>query len=62
MVRRIATFAATWALEQVAGFGGALLLLWESLIWLVRPPFRWRLIFQQMEFIGAGTTNRGVTS
>ncbi len=55
MVRRIATFAATWTLEQVAGFGGALLLLWESLIWLVRPPFRWRLFFQQMEFIGAGS-------
>lgn len=30
-------------------------LLWESMIWAVRPPFRARLFIEAMEFIGVGS-------
>lgn len=42
-------------LSYVEGFGAALLLFWESLLWLFRPPFRWMLILQAMEFVGVGS-------
>ncbi|MDQ7032706.1 MAG: ABC transporter permease [Desulfonauticus sp.] len=35
--------------------GGMLLLLLESLWWLFRPPFRFRLFIKQMEFIGVNS-------
>ena len=37
------------------GFGSCLILLAESFVWLLRPPFRWRLFFQAMEFTGVGS-------
>lgn len=39
----------------IEGFGQGLILLWEGLYWMVRPPYRWRLLLRQMEFIGAGS-------
>ena len=36
-------------------FGDHALLLWRSLFWLFRPPFRPRLFLEQMEFIGVGS-------
>lgn len=42
-------------LAGVEGFGRALILLWEGLFLSFRPPYRWRLLLQQMEFIGAGS-------
>jgi len=42
-------------LAGVEGFGKALILLWEGLFLAFRPPWRWRLLLQQMEFIGAGS-------
>lgn len=35
--------------------GRIMLLLFETLFWVVRPPWRWRLIFKQMEFIGVNS-------
>lgn len=32
-----------------------MLLLLEAIFWLVRPPWRWRLFFKQMEFIGVNS-------
>jgi len=39
----------------VAIFGDHIILLGRSLAWLFRPPFRLRLFFEQMEFVGVGS-------
>lgn len=39
--------------------GELLLLFLQSVLWLIRPPFRWQLLFRQMEFVGVGSL--GVT-
>jgi phospholipid/cholesterol/gamma-HCH transport system permease protein len=36
-------------------FGVHALMLWQSLLWLFRRPFRLRLFLEQMEFIGVGS-------
>jgi len=55
MMRQMASLALRRTLGWIEGFGSALILLWEALFWLFRPPFRWRLFFQAMEFIGVGS-------
>jgi phospholipid/cholesterol/gamma-HCH transport system permease protein len=44
-----------WTIRQVEGIGGVTLLGVESVVGLFRRPFRWRLLLQQFEFIGAGS-------
>jgi len=39
----------------IALFGDHVILLFRSIIWLFRPPFRLRLFLDQMEFIGVGS-------
>jgi hypothetical protein len=39
----------------ITTFGEHILLLGRALAWLFRHPFRWRLFFEQMEFIGVGS-------
>ncbi|MGM0577081.1 MAG: MlaE family ABC transporter permease [Myxococcota bacterium] len=39
----------------VEGVGTMCILAWEAVVWLLRPPFRWRVILQSMEFIGVGS-------
>jgi phospholipid/cholesterol/gamma-HCH transport system permease protein len=39
----------------VAIFGDHIILLGRALAWLIRPPFRLRLFFEQMEFVGVGS-------
>lgn len=39
----------------IALFGDHVILLFRSVIWLFRPPFRLRLFLDQMEFIGVGS-------
>ena len=36
-------------------FGDHVILLFRSVVWLFRPPFRLRLFLDQMEFIGVGS-------
>jgi phospholipid/cholesterol/gamma-HCH transport system permease protein len=36
-------------------FGEHVLMLFRAVVWLFRPPFRPRLFFDQMEFIGVGS-------
>jgi phospholipid/cholesterol/gamma-HCH transport system permease protein len=36
-------------------FGDHALMLWKAMFWLFRRPFRPRLFFEQMEFIGVGS-------
>lgn len=42
---------------QIEWFGGFLLFLFEAARLLLTPPYRFRLIFQQMEFIGNQSFN-----
>lgn len=48
------------ALGRVTGrfveeLGGMALLLWQSLLFLPRRPYRWRYFFRQLEFIGVNS-------
>jgi phospholipid/cholesterol/gamma-HCH transport system permease protein len=45
----------SWLPGAVALFGEHVLLLVRALLWLFRPPFRLRLFFDQMEFVGVGS-------
>lgn len=45
----------TVALNISRETGRVMLLLLEALGWLFRPPWRWRLFFKQMEFIGVNS-------
>ncbi|MCA9525000.1 MAG: ABC transporter permease [Myxococcales bacterium] len=42
-------------LNIVEGTGKAALLFFETLVWTIRPPYRLRLLFQAMEFVGVGS-------
>src|SRR6266540_1415097 len=42
-------------LGVLAVFGEHMQLLAQSFAWLFRPPFRSRLFFEQMEFVGVGS-------
>ena len=35
--------------------GEMLLLLFQAFLWGIRPPYRWSLLIQQMEYIGVGS-------
>lgn len=51
MIRFFAYIGAT-TLSSVAEYGRIMLLLTEALGWIFRPPFRIRLLFRQLEFVG----------
>jgi phospholipid/cholesterol/gamma-HCH transport system permease protein len=36
--------------------GATVLLAWQALTWLVRPPYRWAQLLIALDFIGAGST------
>ncbi len=38
--------------ETLEGLGAWCRFVWASMAWGIRPPFRWKLLFQQFEFIG----------
>jgi phospholipid/cholesterol/gamma-HCH transport system permease protein len=41
-----------WCIQSVSQAGAMALLLLEAMRWMVRPPYRWKLLFRQMEFVG----------
>ena len=43
------------AIATVEGVGEMALMAWQSVVWLFRPPFRWRLMLQALEFVGVGS-------
>jgi len=43
-------------LDLLDDVGGTVLLAWQMLTWLVRPPFRWAQLLIALDFIGAGST------
>ena len=55
MIRRFVTHAVGSLSASVESFGSAIILLWQALLWVFRPPFRVQLYLQAMEFIGAGS-------
>ncbi|MCA9538594.1 MAG: ABC transporter permease [Myxococcales bacterium] len=42
-------------IDIIEGLGRAALLLIETLVWIPRPPWRLRIFFQAMEFVGVGS-------
>jgi len=55
MVGRALREAVKAVSGSIEGFGSALILLGQALVWLFRRPFRPALFLQAMEFIGAGS-------
>ena len=49
---RIFEFAGRPFVLVVEEFGKVFLLLVSAINWLLRPPFRFRVVFKQMEFVG----------
>jgi phospholipid/cholesterol/gamma-HCH transport system permease protein len=45
----------TFVLAPLAELGMLARMLFETVFWLVRPPYRVRLLIEQMEFIGVGS-------
>jgi phospholipid/cholesterol/gamma-HCH transport system permease protein len=39
-------------IQSIHQAGALVLLLLETLRWMLRPPFRWKLLIRQMEFVG----------
>jgi len=54
-MNRLLSFIGTPFLKMSISSGNFLILFVESIIWLFRPPFRWRIILKQMEFIGVNS-------
>jgi phospholipid/cholesterol/gamma-HCH transport system permease protein len=46
---------AEWSVRQIEGVGAMVMMAIESLVWLFRRPFRWRVFLQAFEFVGAGS-------
>ena len=59
---KILEFAGRTSIVAVEEFGRILLLFISSMAWMVRPPFRFRVVFKQMEFVGVNSlTVVGIT-
>ena len=41
--------------QRVEGLGNWCRFVWASFVWGIRRPFRWKLFFQQFEFIGVSS-------
>ncbi|MCK6572401.1 ABC transporter permease [Myxococcota bacterium] len=54
MKRAISDLGQT-VIDATTAVGQATLLTIETLVWMVRPPYRFRLLFQAMEFVGVGS-------
>ena len=52
---KIFEFAGKPFIRIVEEFGKILILFLSTVSWLFRPPFRFRVIFKQMEFVGVGS-------
>ncbi|MDX2446419.1 MAG: ABC transporter permease [Desulfobacterales bacterium] len=52
---KILEFAGRPFILMIEEFGKILLLFLSTVSWLFRPPFRFHIIFKQMEFVGVGS-------
>jgi phospholipid/cholesterol/gamma-HCH transport system permease protein len=44
-----------WAIRVTESIGAMTLMALQSLVWLFRPPFRWRIFLQSLEYVGVGS-------
>lgn len=49
---RILEFTVRSIILSIEAFGKVLLLYLSAATWTIRPPFRFRVLFEQMEFVG----------
>ncbi|MEW5911753.1 MAG: ABC transporter permease [Thermodesulfobacteriota bacterium] len=54
---RLFEFLGRIFLRMLDEAGELLLLLLQAVLWLLRPPFRIRVVFKQMEFVGVKSLN-----
>jgi phospholipid/cholesterol/gamma-HCH transport system permease protein len=54
-LRRVIEAIGQGTINGIEGVGRASLMVIETLVWTFRPPFRLRLLFQAMEFVGVGS-------
>ncbi len=54
-VRALIEGIGRYVISLVEGVGRWFLLLFETLLWTIRPPYRIRLLFQAMSFVGVGS-------
>jgi len=54
-VKRVISDLGQKVIDATTAVGQATLLTIETLVWMVRPPYRFRLLFQAMEFVGVGS-------
>jgi phospholipid/cholesterol/gamma-HCH transport system permease protein len=54
-VKRAISDLGQTVIDATTAVGQATLLTIETLVWMVRPPYRFRLLFQAMEFVGVGS-------
>jgi phospholipid/cholesterol/gamma-HCH transport system permease protein len=54
-MQRIVGELGFWSIQLVRQAGVMALLLLDVLKWMLRPPYRWKLLFRQMEFVGVNS-------
>ncbi len=54
-IDRLSTAFLRMLLEPFAEIGMLAKMLWETIFWAIRPPYRFRLFVDSMEFIGIGS-------
>ena len=57
IVKKLVEKVGIFVLSGLNQAGGMLLFFVSSISWLFRPPFRWRQLFKQMEFVGVKSIN-----
>jgi phospholipid/cholesterol/gamma-HCH transport system permease protein len=55
LMQRIFGELGFWSIQLVRQAGVMALLLLDVLKWMLRPPYRWKLLFRQMEFVGVNS-------
>jgi phospholipid/cholesterol/gamma-HCH transport system permease protein len=53
--KELADKAGTFVLAPLAELGMLARMFFEAMFWMIRPPYRFRLLIEQMEFIGVGS-------
>lgn len=54
-MKAVAESVGRWVISGTEGTGRAALLVFETFAWMFRPPYRFKQLFQAMEFVGVGS-------
>lgn len=52
---RVIEGIGSWVIGRIENMGDAFILAWDGIVNMFRPPFRWRVYLQQLEFVGFGS-------